>query len=248
MAQRSALLHVMCAAAEKVAPQLRRDFGEIELLQSAQAGAGEFAANAWQRTAEVLHEELTIARQGYGFITPHGESIGNDKTHSWVIDPIAGFTNFAHAIPHFGVAIALRREGEIVAGALYNPVSDDLLHSEKGLGAFYGRGRLRVSSRSNMAGALVGCVGKILPPQHILDALREQDVQIRFNGGGAADFGHAASGRLDAVIAVAPHVWDVAIGHAFMNEAGGIMQIKGDLVIASNEHLQEPLSAIVHST
>ena len=46
MAQRSALINVMIAAAQKAARKLTRDFGEIENLQVSRKGPADFVSNA----------------------------------------------------------------------------------------------------------------------------------------------------------------------------------------------------------
>ena len=50
-----------------------------------------------------------------------GEEIGADRTHRWIVDPLDGTTNFLHAIPIFAISIALEREGDLVAGLIFNP-------------------------------------------------------------------------------------------------------------------------------
>ena len=70
---------------------------------------------------------------------------GTDKTHRWIVDPLDGTTNFLHGIPHFAISIALEREGAIVAGLVYNPVSEELFVAEKGKGAFLNDHRIRVA-------------------------------------------------------------------------------------------------------
>ena len=55
-----------------------------------------------------------------------GEIEGSDKTHRWLIDPLDGTTNFLHGIPIFAISIALEREGQLVAGVVYNPANDDM--------------------------------------------------------------------------------------------------------------------------
>ena len=65
-----------------------------------------------------------------------GEVVGADKTHRWIVDPLDGTTNFLHSIPLFAISIGLEREGQLVAGVIYNPVSDELFTAEKGKGAY----------------------------------------------------------------------------------------------------------------
>ena len=60
-----------------------------------------------------------------------GRVEGTDKSHTWHIDPLDATTNFLHAIPIFAVSIALEREGQIVAGVIYNPADDDMYVDRK---------------------------------------------------------------------------------------------------------------------
>ena len=73
---------------------------------------------------------------------------GTDKSHTWHIDPLDATTNFLHGIPMFAISIALEREGQIVAGVIYNPADDDMYVTEKGQGAWGGKRRLRVAQRA----------------------------------------------------------------------------------------------------
>ena len=109
--QTSALLNVMIAAARKAARALKRDFGELEKLQVSLKGPGNFVSAADRRAEETLYAELMKARPGYGFLGEEGgQREGADKTHTWIVDPLDGTTNFLHGIPQFAISIALERE------------------------------------------------------------------------------------------------------------------------------------------
>src|SRR3990170_8401739 len=127
----SALLNVMIKAARKAARALKRDFGEVEQLQVSLKGPANFVTAADRRAEETLRAELSKARPGYGF---HGEESGRhegtDKTHTWIVDPLDGTTNFLHGIPQFAISIALQREGTIIAGVIYNPANEELYIAE----------------------------------------------------------------------------------------------------------------------
>ena len=56
-----------------------------------------------------------------------------------------------HGIPHFAISIGLEREGQLVSGVIYNPVTDDLYTAEKGHGAYLNNKRLRVAARKELA-------------------------------------------------------------------------------------------------
>jgi len=64
----SALMNVMIAAARKAARSLARDFGEVEQLQVSLKGPSNFVSAADHRAEEILHQELTRARPGYGLL------------------------------------------------------------------------------------------------------------------------------------------------------------------------------------
>ena len=154
---RSALLNVMIGAARKAARPLQRDFGEVEKLQVSLKGPANFVTAADRRAEETLRAELARARPGYGFLGEEGgRHEGADKTHTWIVDPLDGTTNFLHGIPQFAISIALEREGTIVAGVVYNPVNDELFTAERGKGAFLNDQRLRVAARTRLNDAVVG--------------------------------------------------------------------------------------------
>src|ERR1700753_776699 len=148
----SPALNVMIAAARKAGRPLIRDFGELENLQISMKGPADFVTSADQRTERVLLEELQKARAGYSFLTEETGLIeGPDKTHRFIIDPIDGTTNFMHGIPQFAISIGLEREGQLVSGVVFNPVTDDLFTAEKNHGASLNDKRLRVAARKTMA-------------------------------------------------------------------------------------------------
>src|ERR1043165_2678259 len=99
VAAQSALMNLMIGAARKAARSLKRDFGEVANLQVSLKGPANFVSAADHRAEEILKTELLKARPGYGFLGEEGGSHeGTDKTHTWVVDPLDGTTNFLHSI------------------------------------------------------------------------------------------------------------------------------------------------------
>src|SRR5204863_9194877 len=130
-------------------------------LQVSVKGPGEFVSTADLRAERTLKNELSRARPGYALLFEEGgASEGSDPHHRWIVDPLDGTTNFLHGVPHFAISIGLEREGEIIAGVIYQPVSDELFWAEKGNGAYVDTPnarsrRMRVSGRKDPARALV---------------------------------------------------------------------------------------------
>ena len=225
----SALMNVMVAAVRKAGRSLSRDYGEVSQLQVSVKGPANFVSAADMRAEEILFRELSKARQGYCFLMEErGEVPGDDKTHRWIVDPLDGTTNFLHSIPLFAISVALEREGEIVAGVIYNPATDELYTAEKGKGAFLNDRRLRVASRRTLADSVVA-IG--IPPRGRLghkqflsecgSAMRET-AGVRSTGAASLDLAWVAAGRYDAFLERDLKPWDIAAGIILVREAGGV--------------------------
>ena len=257
---RSALLNVMIKAARQAARTLKRDFGEVEHLQVSLKGPGNFVTAADRRAEEILLEELQRARPGYGFLGEEGgKREGSDTTHTWIVDPLDGTSNFLHSIPHFAISIALEREGTIVAGLIYNPVSDELFTAERGKGAFLNDRRLRVAARKRLADAVVACGlphhgrGDLVLARKELAAVQDNVAGLRRFGAAALDLAWIAAGRFDAYWERDLSPWDMAAGVIVVREAGGfVTDIDGGEamfaqghIVAGNEAMHRELSRLL---
>jgi myo-inositol-1(or 4)-monophosphatase len=226
----SALIKVMIDAARKAGRALARDFGEVAELQVSKKGAADYVSAADLKAEQTIFEELTRARPGYGFLgEERGLIEGTDKTHTWIVDPLDGTTNFLHAMPHFAVNIALQREGQIVAGVTYNPASSDLFWAEKGKGAFLNDRRLRVAARTRMEEAVFatgipfmghGQHGRFLKELH---QVSQRVAGVRRFGAAALDLAWVAAGRFDGFWERDLKPWDMAAGIVLVIEAGGVV-------------------------
>jgi myo-inositol-1(or 4)-monophosphatase len=227
----------MINAVRKAARGVQRDFGEIASLQVSQKGPGNFVTAADRKCEKVLREELAKARPGYGFLgEEEGETKGSDPDHRFIIDPIDGTTNFMHGLPIFAITVALERKGEIVAGVTYNPVSDELFHSERGQGAFCNNKRMRVAARRHLREALVATNMPHLgqPQSHVrhrneMEILQARTLGLRIMGSAALELAYVALGRFDASWCHDLNAWDMAAGLLFVREAGGsVSKVDGE--------------------
>ena len=228
MIAQSALLKVMSDAARKAARGLNRDFGELAELQVAKKAPADFVSAADLRAEQVLFEQLTKARPGYSFWgEERGLIEGTDKTHTWIVDPLDGTTNFLHAIPHFAINIALQREGAIVAAVTYNPASNELFWAEKGKGCYVNDHRLRVAARQRLDEAVLATGMPFLGHgQHArflkeLHQITQRVAGVRRFGSAALDLAWVAAGRFDGYWERDLSAWDLAAGMLLVTEAGG---------------------------
>ncbi len=260
MALRSALINVMTLATRKAARGLARDFGEVENLQVSKKGPSNFVTAADLRAESILQTELERVRPGYGFLLEEAGSIeGNDKTHRWLVDPLDGTTNFLHGLPHFAISIALEREGQLVAGVIYDPIKDETFWAEKGKGAFLNDRRLRVATRKDLSEALLatgipfhGRPGHDLMSRELI-AITDKIAGIRRYGSAALDLAYVSAGRYDGFWERGLAPWDVAAGIVLVCEAGGIVKeidgrdirVDSPSILASNESLFGQVSDIL---
>ncbi|MFM8753488.1 MAG: inositol monophosphatase family protein [Phenylobacterium sp.] len=242
MSTQSALLKVMSDAARKAARGLNRDFGELAELQVSRKGAADFVSAADIKAEQSIFESLTKARPGYGFLgEERGLIEGTDKTHTWIVDPLDGTTNFLHAIPHFAINIALQREGAVVAAVTYNPVSNELFWAEKGKGAFVNDRRLRVAARQRLDESVLATgIPFLVHGQHArflkeLHQISQRVAGVRRFGAAALDLAWVAAGRMDGFWERDLSAWDLAAGLLLVTEAGGKVTTAegGDDVLAA---------------
>jgi myo-inositol-1(or 4)-monophosphatase len=150
-----------------------------------------------------------------------------DAPVQWIIDPVDGTTNFAHGLALFSVSIALRIDGAIVAGVVYDPMGEELFTAERGEGARLNGTRLAVSRTAMLVDAML-CTG--FP--YTIGEDRERQVRVfaaflgearavRRLGSAALDLAYVAAGRFDGFWEERLHPWDVAAGVLLVEEAGG---------------------------
>ncbi len=254
---RSALLNVMVQAAMKAGRSLSRDFGEVQNLQVSMKGPGDYVSQADRKAEDIIFTELSKARPGYGFLMEErGAVAGDDDQHRWIVDPLDGTTNFLHGIPIFAVSIALERQGQLVAGVVYNPAMDELYTAERGGGAFMNDRRLRVAARTKLSDAVIGCgVPHLGRPQHGQFLVELRNVMgevsgIRRLGAASLDLAYVAAGRMDGFWEVGLSAWDIAAGMLLIREAGGFLSdmdggqemLERGSLVAGNEAIHRALA------
>lgn len=155
--------------------------------------------------------------------------IGSEKEYRWIIDPLDGTTNFAHAYPHFSVSIALEREQEIIFGLVYDPLREESFEAAQGKGASLNGNAIRPSKVTELDKALLATgfpYDRRERADYYLAYFRAYLVRsqgIRRNGSAALDLCYLACGRIDGFWELKLHPWDVAAASLIVQEAGGAM-------------------------
>ncbi len=242
MSTPSALVKVMIDAARKASKGLVRDFGEVAELQVSKKGAADYVTAADLKAEQVLFEALTKARPGYSFLgEERGLIEGTDKTHTFIVDPLDGTTNFMHSIPQFAINIALERDGQVVAGVTYSPITNEMFWAERGKGAFVNDRRLRVAARRDLIESVLATgipfAGRPGHAQFLkeLHQIAQRVSGVRRFGSAALDLAWTAAGRVDGFWERGLKSWDIAAGILLVTEAGGmITNVDGSAVDLAN--------------
>ena len=179
--------------------------------------------------------------------------------YRWIIDPLDGTTNYAHGYPCFCTSLALELEKEIVLGAIYDPLLDELFTAQKGKGAFLNNERIAVSLTDKLINALL-CTGfpyDVRESQennldHFNNFIMEARA-IRRDGSAALDLCSVAAGRFDGFWELKLCPWDVAAGTRMVEEAGGKvsdfdgspLDIYGQQILASNGTIHQEMMRVL---
>jgi myo-inositol-1(or 4)-monophosphatase len=152
---------------------------------------------------------------------------GQRSAFKWIIDPIDGTTNFYHTFPQVSTSIAVERDGIVIAGAVYDPMRDELFYAEKGKGARMNGKKIRVSETKKLGGSLL-VTGFPYDRRKKADyylgffkAFMMKTHGIRRLGSAAMDYCYVACGRFDGYWEFKLKPWDVAAGSLILKEAGG---------------------------
>jgi myo-inositol-1(or 4)-monophosphatase len=147
----------------------------------------------------------------------------------WVIDPLDGTTNFAHAIPHFGISIAYAEKGALIAGAVYDPMRNELFSAAAGRGARCNGTTIHVSKSHDLTQSLIATgfyYDRSVTMEKTLRALYglfQEDIRcMRRMGSASLDLAWLACGRFDGYFEYTLSPWDFAAGLLVVLESGGM--------------------------
>ncbi|MCJ7644916.1 MAG: inositol monophosphatase [Candidatus Aminicenantes bacterium] len=190
-------------------------------------GAVDLVTHFDRKSQEMIFRRLSAAFPGHGYLAEEGLSLPGTSDCRWIIDPIDGTTNFAHTFPVFCVSIALEQKGEVVVGAVYDPMRDELFEAARGRGAFLNGARIRVSDIPELGKALLATGFPYDVRTSRFNNVREFNAfivraqAVRRCGSAALDLCYVACGRFDGFWELKLKPWDVAAGALIVEEAGG---------------------------
>ena len=222
------LLDTATAAARAGGAVLVGLFGDPS-LDVRRKGRNDFVTGADHASEAAVVAEIRRSFPRHPILAEEGGALDGSSEHEWVIDPLDGTTNFLQGLPVFCVSVACRRGGELLAGAVFEPLSGRMFAAARGRGATLDGAPIRVSGQSGLGGAFLA-TGYPFRAHGALDrylgAFREIFLQaraIRRCGAAALDLAHTAAGIYDGFFEFRLSPWDLAAGVLLIREAGGIV-------------------------
>jgi myo-inositol-1(or 4)-monophosphatase len=224
------LLATARAAAEAGASVVRRLFRDATLGVE-RKGANDFVTEADRGSERAIVEAIRRRHPDHAVLAEEGTGGGAVSAGQveWLIDPLDGTTNFLQGLPMFCVSGACRRDGELLAGVVLDPVRDEVFEAARGAGATWNGRPMRVSARPGLDGAFLA-TGYPFKAHAALDLYLEvfRDVFLRARairrcGAAALDLAYTAAGVYDGFFEFRLGPWDLAAGVLLIEEAGGVV-------------------------
>ncbi len=221
------MLNIAVRAARAAGDLIVREIDRIHDITIDQKSENDFVTEVDKGAEGIIIETIKNSYPEHAFLAEESGQSG-DSEFVWIIDPLDGTTNFMHGFPHYAISIALQHKGRLDQAVIYDPLRQELFTASRGKGAQLNNRKIRVSSRQQLQGSLLGTGFPFRHGEEIdifLDSFRRLYplvAGIRRAGSAALDLAYVACGRLDGFWEYNLNSWDIAAGALLVQEAGGI--------------------------
>ena len=190
-------------------------------------GPSDLVTEADQSSQEAIFQFLRDQFPDHNFLGEEGlNHSSGDSPYCWIIDPLDGTANYVHRFPYYSVSIGLEKNGELIAGAIYDPTRDEMFLAGLGAGATRNGEPISPSSVETVSNALClaslpSKVDRDHPAVKKFVAMLEVAQVVQRTGSAALNLCAIACGRADVFWAERLNPWDMAAGVLIVQEAGG---------------------------
>jgi myo-inositol-1(or 4)-monophosphatase len=239
----SELLALASAIAREAGAIERARFHEPRTIQT-KSSEIDLVTDVDHAVDALLRERILAARPNDALLTEENSAHAGSSGVRWIVDPLDGTTNYAHAFPHFSVSIGVEVDGRREVGVVYDPMRDELFAATRGGGASLNGVPIRVSPIAELRRALLATGfaydvhARRTPNLAYFERFVGRAQAIRRAGSAALDFAYVACGRFDGYWELHLAPWDVAAGLLLVEEAGGrTSDFTGGPAPASGTHI-----------
>jgi len=184
-----------------------------------------------RESQRAIADIILTAFPGHAVDGEEGVAGNFDSPDVWYVDPLDGTTNFTHGLPFSCVSVAYRSGGATIAGAVYDPLHDEMFAAARGGGATLNGAPIGVSDTARLERALVVAQAQTVDPGEIrayallVERLMSVAGGVRSLGSPALTLCYIAAGRLDAYCEYTMDAWDILAGQLILAEAGGLLTL-----------------------
>ena len=222
------LLNIAVRAARQAGNVIARNIDRFDAFTVSEKSTNDFVTDIDRVAERRIIDTIRRSYPDHAFLAEESGAHGHND-FEWIIDPLDGTANFVHGFPHVAVSIAVRHRGRLQHAVVFDPLRQELFTASRGSGAQVNDRRLRVATKSDLKGALLGSgflfreLDRLESYLAALQALISGQAQIRRSGSAALDLAYVAAGRLDGFWELGLAPWDIAAGALLVQEAGGIV-------------------------
>ena len=255
------MMNIAINAARQAGRIIVQHLDRMDRITTFQKGPRDFVTEVDQIAEQEIIRVIHQAYPDHAILAEESGTI-NEHSHTWIIDPLDGTTNFIHGYPQFCVSIALQLANRIEIAVVYDPIQNELFTASRGKGAQLNNRRIRVTRCDKIADALIATGFPVRYPELMADYMASflqimpNCAGIRRSGSAALDLCNVAAGRLDGYWEMALKPWDIAAGMLLVTEAGGMISdfngkmdmLKSGNVIASTPRMHDHLYKIIRNS
>ncbi len=197
-------------------------------------GPANFVTDYDVKIQQFLIEKLSSIISGVGFFGEEDTAENMKQVsegYTFFIDPIDGTTNFMFDYKNSCVSVGLSMTGQIIAGWVYNPYTDQMWRAEKANGAYLNDKLISVLDGGLGDGICAFGAARYNEGDGIFDVLPQlftRSLSIRNGGSAAIDLCRVASGSNVGYIEMLLQPYDYAAASVIIEEAGGVIcQVDG---------------------
>ena len=201
-------------------------------------GPADLVTQADLAAQQAVEEIVLQAFPDHGLLGEEAAETTGKSDYRWIVDPLDGTANYVHGVPFYSVSLALERAGELLVGAVYNPVSNDLFSATAGGGALLNGKPIHTSNVTELSGVMAAAgfppgVTHQSPDYRVFHEAVACVQSIRRTGSAALNLCFLAAGWNDLYWSFGTKIWDVAAGVLIVREAGGIVTAPdgGDFIL-----------------
>jgi myo-inositol-1(or 4)-monophosphatase len=200
------------------------------------SGVKDFVTVADIKSQDILRGELQRAFAGEAILSEEDAEKARHAMYEpeftgFVLDPIDGTYNFKRDMRESAISIGYIKNGQPVAGVVYDPYREELFEAEVGKGAFKNGQRITVSQQAELAGASVATSNSYDDKAMERNLRRHLGIYETTGvmpwtscpGSGVLILAWIACGRLDAYHHNGLKPWDNAAAFLLIREAGGVV-------------------------